>query len=323
MGYLRVILAAASILVLGGEEAQAQFSADLCKIANTTMLVVTLRNGFKEVFALSREGSKITGRVQAWQVNGITAGRGNVTGSLGAPQGEGLTLQIYWEGRSDIDFSYFKGILHNGEAQGTASDLNRPFNPVDASAATVAGCDKWPETAFCQDYASNAVAAAKENVQLRCGNNGPRWTADYVQHLNWCLSLGAVETGPNSEAAARTGALKACHFCRSYATKAVAAAKESVQLGCAGNDGPRWSDNFNEHQDWCMTVDPASAASHTDARKADLETCRADVRAREEAVQKPGVPIGDIVKPVDPLDKLGVIKKPRTGIDDVLKETKP
>ena len=136
MGYLRVILAAASILVLGGEEAQAQFSADLCKNANTTILVVKLRNGFKEVFALSREGSKITGRVQAWQVNGITAGRGNVTGSLGAPQGEGLTLQIRWEGRSDIDFSYFKGILHNGEAQGTASDLNRPFNPVDASAAT-------------------------------------------------------------------------------------------------------------------------------------------------------------------------------------------
>lgn len=114
--------------------------------------------------------------------------------------------------------------------------------------------------AFCQDYATNAVTAAKENVQLRCGNTGPRWTINFNEHVDWCKSLEDQEGPPNAEAAARASA---------------------------------------------------------------LQTCRADVRAREEAVQKPGVPIGDIVKPVDPLDKLGVVKKPGEGIGDILKETKP
>ena len=261
MGYLRVIVIAVPMLGLCGE-AQAQFSTELCKNANSTILIVKLQTGFKEVFALSRDGSKITGRVQAWQVNGITAGRGNVTGLFGgnAPVGEGLVLQIYWEGRSDIDFSYFKGYMHDGEARGSASDLNRPFNPVDANATTVAGCAKWPEhdAAFCQDYASKAVASAKENVQLGCGNNGPRWVTENSPHLTWCLALGAVETGPNNEAAARAGALQSCH--------------------------------------------------------AEI------MRRSEQAVQKPGVPIGDIVKPVDPLDKLGVVKKPNEGVDQFLKQ---
>lgn len=261
MGYLRVMVIAVPMLGLCGE-AQAQFSADLCKNANTTMIVVKLRTGFKEVFALSRDGSKITGRVQAWQVNGITAGRGNVTGQFGgnAPVGEGIALQFRWEGRSDIDFSYFQGYMHDGEARGSASDLNRPFNPVDANATTVAGCAKWPEhdAAFCLDYASKAVAAAKENVQLGCGNSGPRWVTDNGQHLDWCLALGAVEEGPNNEAAARAGALR---------------------------------------------------------------SCRAEIMRRSgQAVEKPGVPIGDIVKPVNPLDKLGVVEKPGAGIDDMLKE---
>ena len=114
--------------------------------------------------------------------------------------------------------------------------------------------------AFCQDYATNAVTAAKENVELRCGNAGPRWTINFNEHVDWCKSLEDQEGPPNAEAAARASA---------------------------------------------------------------LQTCRADVRAREEAVQKPGVPIGDIVKPVDPLDKLGVVKKPGEGIGDILKETKP
>jgi hypothetical protein len=265
MGNLRIVLTALAMLVLCTEEAQAQFSTDLCKEGHTTIIVIKLKTGFKEVFALSRDGSNITGRVQAWQVNGITAGRGNVTGLFGgnAPVGEGIALQIYWEGRNDIDFSYFNGYMHEGEAQGSASDLNRPFNPIDASATTLAGCAKWPEhdAAFCRDYAEKAVVAAKENVQLGCGNNGPRWVTENSPHLTWCLALGAVEEGPNNEAAARAAA---------------------------------------------------------------LQSCRAEIiRKRGQVVEKPRGLIGDIVKPVDPLDKLGVVKKPGAGIGAILKRTKP
>ena len=110
-------------------------------------------------------------------------------------------------------------------------------------------------------------------------------------------------------------------FCRDYATKAVRAAKENVQLRC-GNVGPRWSANFKDHDDWCRSIEDQEKPQNAEeaARASALQTCRTDVRAREEAVQKPGVPIGDIVKPVDPLDKLGVVKKPNEGVDQFLKQ---
>ena len=114
-----------------------------------------------------------------------------------------------------------------------------------------------PASAFCQHYATAAVAASQENMQLKCGNGGPRWSTVTASHLDWCMALNGNQGPPNTEAAARASA---------------------------------------------------------------LQTCRADVRAREEAVQKPGVPIGDIVKPVDPLDKLGVVKKPNEEVDQFLKK---
>lgn len=52
MGYFKIILTAVSILIFCGEQAQAQFSTDLCKQANATILLVRLETGFKEVFAL-------------------------------------------------------------------------------------------------------------------------------------------------------------------------------------------------------------------------------------------------------------------------------
>ena len=64
--------------------------------------------------------------------------------------------------------------------------------------------------AFCQDYATKAVTAAKENVELRCGNAGPRWTVNFNEHDDWCKSLEDQEGPPNAEAAARASALQAC-----------------------------------------------------------------------------------------------------------------
>lgn len=113
-------------------------------------------------------------------------------------------------------------------------------------------------------------------------------------------------------------------FCQRYATAAVVAAMENMQLRC-GNGGPRWSTATAGHLDWCMTLNGNQGPPNTEtaARASALQTCRADVRAREEAVQKPGIPIGDIVKPVDPMDRLGVLKKPNEGLGQVLKPNNP
>ena len=96
-----------------------------------------------------------------------------------------------------------------------------------------------------------------------------------------------------------------------------------MQLKVCGNGGPRWSTVTASHSGLVhgdLTATRGRPTPRRAARASALQTCRADVRAREEAVQKPGVPIGDIVKPVDPLDKLGVVKKPNEEVDQFLKK---
>src|SRR5262249_48887263 len=177
MGYIKIILAAVLMLVLCSEEVQAQANVVVCKQTNMTILIVKLQTGFKENIVLHRDGDKIDGTAWAWQSNGITAGHGIVTGYFGghAAIGRGLVLEVVWQGNPGEgrgSFVAFQGPLHEGQGEdGRADDLNPPFSPVFANATTLVGCAKWPEhdAAFCQDYASKAVAAVKENVGLQCG----------------------------------------------------------------------------------------------------------------------------------------------------------
>jgi len=163
------------------------------------------------------------------------------------------------------------------------------------------------------------------------------------------LSLGATEEWPNSETEARANALKACRkqiaqrkgdivqkpnipigdltipFFQDYASKAVAAAKVSVQLSCEGNEGPRWSDNFNDHLDWCMALngDQGPPNTETAARASALQSCREQIARRGEIVQKPNIPTGDLTKPVTPPPAVESVPKPSGGAGNIFKQMKP
>ena len=173
------------------------------------------------------------------------------------------------------------------------------------------------------------MAATKESNKLGCEGDGPpRWSVNIRDQIDWCRWHQELA---DSETAARAGVVESCRqriaqpaqmeFCQKYAKAAVAAARTWQGLSC-GNGDSLWSTDFNEHVNWCIALngDQGDPNAKTAARASALQTCRADVRAREEAVQKPGVPIGDIVKPVDPLDKLGVVKKPNEEVDQFLKK---
>ena len=91
------------------------------------------------------------------------------------------------------------------------SDADFKTAPASESAArdqTLAECAA--KRAFCVDYAKTATVAACENVDRKCGNDGPRWSADVVAHLNWCLSLNGDQSLPNVETEARQNGLAAC-----------------------------------------------------------------------------------------------------------------
>ena len=61
--------------------------------------------------------------------------------------------------------------------------------------------------AQCDRYARNAVAQVQRSVSQRCGFSGPRWSADYGAHYQWCLRVPAGAS--NSEAMARENDLNA------------------------------------------------------------------------------------------------------------------
>lgn len=64
--------------------------------------------------------------------------------------------------------------------------------------------------AFCKDYASKAVTAARQSQDLACGFDGPRWPVDTSAHLDWCMAMNGDQGPPNAEAAARASALEPC-----------------------------------------------------------------------------------------------------------------
>jgi PAN domain len=146
---LQLVSAAVMVLAFWSGQAhpQSQSIPDICKRPNATQLGIQLADGFRVSFLLTRDGSNIRGRAQAWQINGITAGRGLVTGQFGgiAPVGQGYWFQVYWENRKDLGWSWFKGYLHEGEGEGTASNLSGRIGPVNTTTTTYPGCERWPE----------------------------------------------------------------------------------------------------------------------------------------------------------------------------------
>ena len=62
-------------------------------------------------------------------------------------------------------------------------------------------------------------------------------------------------------------------FCADYARQAVAAADQTMRLGC-NLHGPRWTDDFQAHFSWCMGTRRDDVARETQARAASLAQCQ-------------------------------------------------
>jgi hypothetical protein len=43
-----------------------------------------------------------------------------------------------------------------------------------------------PAPGVCENYADQAVAQGRQNTQHGCNYGGPRWTAGWTEHFNWC-----------------------------------------------------------------------------------------------------------------------------------------
>lgn len=87
------------------------------------------------------------------------------------------------------------------------------FTVAVATAALVAaaGSASAADQQFCQGYAQaalNQVRGGLNNPPCIAGMQGPRWSAEYHVHYDWCIANSYQAAG--TERDARTGYLKAC-----------------------------------------------------------------------------------------------------------------
>ncbi len=141
------------------------------------------------------------------------------------------------------------------------------------------------KVAFCNAYADRAVAASRQNRELRCGYTGGRWGHPRTVYFNWCMRNSPEKARANT--AARVRLIRQCRnmppeermparadleSCREYADIAVQQARRAREAGC-GYRGPRWTLNYDRHFRWCRTATITERRGELAVRRAALKRC--------------------------------------------------
>lgn len=100
--------------------------------------------------------------------------------------------------------------------------------------------------------ASHLIAAGKERAVKR-----------HLAGLAILLVGGGVLSGGLSEAASPD-------YCQQYATSALAQFQSAKSMGIPGLNFPVWSDNYQHHYQWCLTVSEAEAGLGSDFRDVQI-----------------------------------------------------
>jgi hypothetical protein len=117
------------------------------------------------------------------------------------------------------------------------------------------------ESLNCQAYAAIAVSQQEQNIQMKCGFAGGRWSDDFNAHFKWCQTATMAKL--TAEGKARKGALAQCakkpqvdqQACQAYAAEAVKQQKANNAKNC-GLKGGAWSEDFATHFGWCLKASP-------------------------------------------------------------------
>lgn len=143
----------------------------------------------------------------------------------------------------------------------------------------------------CGAYAGLAVAQQEQNIQMKCGLTGGRWSNDFKGHFNWCQTSTMAKL--TAEDKARKAALAKCakkpqedqQVCQAYAAEAVKQQKANKAKGC-GLKGGAWSADYGAHFGWCLKAGPGKRAAENNARNQQLAGCFTAQKAGEEKATK-------------------------------------
>jgi hypothetical protein len=135
------------------------------------------------------------------------------------------------------------------------------------------------QTDQCKKYADKAVKqyqlAKTNNIS---GTDGLGWSSDWNAHYNWCktvpINIANAENtkrqkiidkylSPNQNSDTQ--------YCNKYADKAVKQYQLAKKNNLPNINWPLWSDDWNEHLNWCQTVSPEVADKESAKRLAYLD----------------------------------------------------
>ena len=146
-------------------------------------------------------------------------------------------------------------------------------NPVATKIVT-----KMTKEQTCRQYALDAVDLNHEAQKHHCTElKPPVWSNNHQKHSDWCMhgDNSKYIVNRNKE---RKASLESCKIkentCRKYALDAVDLNHEAQKYQC-GFKPPVWSNNHQNHFDWCKHGDNSKYAVNENKKRKDLlQTCK-------------------------------------------------
>jgi hypothetical protein len=142
-------------------------------------------------------------------------------------------------------------------------------------AQCVANKEKAP---WCEEYAMESVLQYQRAVDGNCRQEGTLWSGDYGTHYDFCMNFSQNRT--QNELGAREAQLAECAeqkerdgFCRDYAARAQKMYRASLDMKCDFT-GADWSDDFDDHYEYCLQATDEYAEQYLAACQAKLDKCR-------------------------------------------------
>ena len=133
----------------------------------------------------------------------------------------------------------------------------------------------------CDDYVQRAISQVQ--MAAGCGNTGPRWTLDPVEHMTWCKQASSRDRGREYDE--RSKALVGCRGdsgpvrianCNEYTARFRSQLDLAKSLGSSCSfQGMRWSETLVQHMHWCTRTDASKHEFEDAARRKELAACKA------------------------------------------------
>lgn len=123
---------------------------------------------------------------------------------------------------------------------------------------------------WASNYADQAVAHQKMNIELKCGYSEDRWHTDFQGHKLFAETVGSATA--ESENKVREVAIEQCRHAWQYAEQGVAQNEENIRREC-GKSGAIWHSDKASHFAWAMHQTRYMLAIHNQMRRYLLSMC--------------------------------------------------